>query len=147
MAAVTTYPSISAAGKAEGWQEPYQQEGVVTLGHMASGQPFAFMTKTFDQKLYRHILRHVSYADMESVRSFYETYKGSEFWWPNPSAISNSSYYHVQYEEFFAPEIDGDEDGNWMIVEVFRVMSNQTMDLGNYGYGSYGAGKYGGAGS
>ncbi len=110
---------------------------------MSSGSPFSYATRTFDPRTFVYTLRHVSAADMETLRTFYETNKASNFWWLHPAANENNTYYDVQYEQHFVPEIDGDEDGNWMIVERLIQASSTTLEEGDYGYGLYGAGPYG----
>ena len=120
-----TYPSISTAGKAEGWAEPFSAEAVIQAPPSA-GYPSLYVSRTFDPRTWRHVLRHVSAADMETLRAFYETNKSGHFWWQHPSADESGLYYHVHYKEGFVPEIDGDEDGNWMIVEVLEQMSPST---------------------
>ena len=122
---VVTYPSISTDGKARGWAEPFSDEAVVR-GNMSSGYPFSYMTTTFDGKTWIHTLKHVSTADMESLRMFYQTNKALEFWWQHPGVNETSTYYHVAYEETFTPQIDGDEDGDWMIIEVLEQVSTST---------------------
>ena len=136
----TTYPTISTVGKAQGWSEPYSDEAVFRA-NMSSGYPFSYQTRTFDPKTFTHVLRHVSTADMETLRTFYNSNKASEFWWLHPS-VNENMYYHVQYKEKFVPQIDQDEDGDWMIVQTFEQMSTVTLESGDYGYGEYGDGLY-----
>ncbi len=119
------YPTVSTAGKAQGWGEPYSAEAV-RHAKLDTGYNFVSATRTFDPKTWVHVLRHVSVADMETLRTFYETNKAGEFWWPHPSPNEGGLYYHVQYKEEMVPEIDGDEDGNWMISEVLEQLSTRT---------------------
>ena len=120
-----TYPSLVAAGKAQGWAEPFSPEAV-HQAPPAAGYPSLYVSRTFDARTWRHVLRNVSTAEMETLRAFYETNKAGHFWWPHPSPNESGLYYHVHYFEAFVPEIDGDEDGNWMIVEVLQQMSPST---------------------
>ena len=137
---MNTYPTISTVGKAQGWREPFSN-GAVKRAHMSSGYPFSYQTRTFDAKHFKHILRHVSTADMETLRTFYEANKASEMWWLHPS-VNENIYYHVQYEGVFDPQIDGDEDGGWMIIQEFEQMSTVTLTTNDYGIGLYGVGYY-----
>lgn len=120
-----TYPVIGAAGKPQGWAEPFSPEAVHRAPPVA-GYPLLYVSRTYDARTWRHVLRYVITAEMETLRTFYENNKSGHFWWPHPSPNESGLYYHVGYKTSFVPEIDGDEDGTWVIVEVLQQMSSST---------------------